>query len=228
MLVIHFIFGCVVGSFLCLVAERIPVGQSILFPASHCSFCHEKLKVFELVPLMSILYLRFRCRYCKHKLSSIYFFSELFCGLLFLLIPLKATHSFYFLFFLLMAIILSLTDIFYLTVEPKIFYPLSILLGLWHIYLALPLYFVTSLFVFFALHSLNYFLPDSVGGGDIFLLTLWGALIGGESLVFLLLIASSSGLLFLLLYQYLLKKELRQLPFVPFLSIGLTFYILYN
>lgn len=224
MLIMHFIFGCVLGSFLCLTAARVPVGKSILAPASHCSYCQTRLKPLELIPLISIVFLRFRCRYCKHKLSVVYFLSELLCGLIMLLFP----HSFYVILFLLMAIILSLTDIFYLVVEPKIFYPLSLILCLWHFYLALPFYPLVSCGIFWGLHSLNYFFPDSVGGGDIILLTVWGALIGGEALILLLFIASSSGLFFLLFYKFHLKKELDSLPFVPFLSLGLLFIFLCN
>lgn len=222
MLFIYFVLGCIIGSFLCLTAERIPIGKSIISPASHCSFCHTKLKFLELIPIISIVFLRFRCRYCQHKLSSVYFFSELICGLLSFLITFKAIHPLYYLFFLFTAIVLSLTDFFYLIVEPKLFYSLSILLCIGHFYLALPVYLFTSVSIFLSLHSLNYILPDSVGGGDILLLTLWGALLGNESLIFLLFIASSSGLLFLLYCQFILQKNLRQLPFVPFLSIGLV------
>lgn len=226
MLIIYFICGCVIGSFLCLAAERVPIGKSILAPASHCSYCQTKLKMFELIPILSILFLRFRCRYCKCKLSCIYFFSELLCGLIFLSVSFKTIHPFYSLCFLLMGLVLSLTDIFYLIVEPKIFYLLSIILCIEHIYLALPVHLFTSLIAFLSLLSLNYILRDSIGGGDIFILTLWGALLGANSLIILLLIASSSGLCFLLFYQFILKKKIQQLPFVPFLSIGLLIVLL--
>ncbi|WP_086314668.1 leader peptidase (prepilin peptidase)/N-methyltransferase [Enterococcus sp. 7F3_DIV0205] len=226
MLVIYFIFGSVIGSFLCLVAERIPIGESILFPASHCSFCQTKLKVFELIPVVSIIFLCFRCRYCGHKLPFVYFCSEIICGLLCSFIAFKSSYPLYSLCFLFTAVILSLTDIFYLIVEPKIFFPLTVLLCIWHFYLAWPFYLFTSGIFFFGLHGLNYLFPDSVGGGDIILLTLWGALLGSESLIFLLFCASSSGLFFMLFYRYILKKKIKHLPFVPFLSIGLFFVLL--
>ena len=226
MSIIYFIFGCVIGSFLCLAAERIPIGKSILYPASHCFYCQTKLTVFEMIPIISIIFLRFRCRYCRYKLSSVYFHSEMICGLLCFFVAFKSVYPLYSLCFLFTAVTLSLTDVFYLIVEPKIFFPFSILLCIGHIYLALPIYLFTGTIIFFSLHALNYILSDSVGGGDILLLTLWGALLGTESLILLLFIASSSGLLFLLVARYILKKEIRQLPFVPFLSIGLFFVFL--
>ncbi|EOI06693.1 hypothetical protein UAY_00035 [Enterococcus moraviensis ATCC BAA-383] len=221
MFVIHFITGCVVGSFLCLVAERIPVGKSILNPPSHCSSCQTPLKIFELIPIISIIFLRFRCRYCHYKLSPIYFMSELICGLLFIVVPFDSIQPCYSLFLLLTAVVLSLTDIFYLIVAPRLFYPLAFFLCAWHIYLALPIYFFTSFAIFISLYGLTKIYPDSIGGGDIILLVLLGALLGYEPLIFLLFCASSSGLLFLLVYQSVFQKKIRRLPFVPFLTIGL-------
>ncbi|WP_086445309.1 prepilin peptidase [Candidatus Enterococcus lemimoniae] len=228
MSIIYFIIGSVIGSFLCLVAERIPANRSIVRPASHCTYCQTKLKMVELIPIVSILCLGFRCRYCKCKLSYVYFFSELIFGSLCFYVLLEAVHPVYSLFFLSMAVVLSLTDLFYLIVEPRLFYTCSILLCIGHIYLALPFFPFTSLILFIALQILNYIFPDSVGGGDIFLLTVWGLFLGGESIIFLLFIASSSGLLFLFIYQYILKKTIRQLPFVPFLSIGLFFALIWK
>ncbi|MEI5993877.1 prepilin peptidase [Candidatus Enterococcus mansonii] len=228
MLFIHFLIGCVIGSFLCLVAERVPAGKSILFPASHCSYCQTPLKSFELIPILSILFVRFRCRYCQQKLSIVYFLSELLCGLLCLLVTFINIQPLYFLLFLFTAILLSLTDIFYLIVEPVIFYPSAILLSIIHMYLALPLDFLTSLILFVSLHLLNYVLPHSIGGGDIILLTFWGALLGGQSLILLLFVASSSGLIFIVLYRLLLHQKQTQLPFVPFLSLGLFIVFLYK
>lgn len=226
MLILYFISGCVVGSFLCLVAERVPIGGSILHPASQCSSCKTKLRVFELIPLISILFLRFRCRSCKKKLSTTYFFSEFICGLLCLFAALKFTYPLYSLFFLFTAVVLSLTDIFYLIIEPKIFYLLSFFLCIWHLYLNLPIHFSISVLFFLGSYSLNTVFPNSIGGGDILLVTLWSALLGANATIFLLFIASSCGILFILIHRLLLKKTLEQLPFVPFLSLGLFFVFL--
>lgn len=101
MIIIYFFIGTVIGSFLCLVAERIPKGKSIVFPTSHCIHCKRKLHFFELIPLFSILFLKFRCRTCKQKLSIIYFISELISGLLLsslLILPIEATNYFLLLF----------------------------------------------------------------------------------------------------------------------------------
>lgn len=50
-----FLIGACFGSFLCLVAERLPVGRSLWWPPSHCQGCHQPLQLYELIPVISIL-----------------------------------------------------------------------------------------------------------------------------------------------------------------------------
>lgn len=53
------------GSFLNVCIDRLPQGQSIINPPSHCSACNQKLGILDLVPIFSYLFLRGRCRYCQ-------------------------------------------------------------------------------------------------------------------------------------------------------------------
>ncbi len=59
------LLGLFVGSFLNVCIDRLPKGQSIIIPPSHCFACNHKLGVRDLVPLFSYLWLRGRCRYCR-------------------------------------------------------------------------------------------------------------------------------------------------------------------
>ncbi len=59
------LLGLFVGSFLNVCIDRLPRGQSIINPPSHCSACNHKLGILDLVPLFSYLWLRGRCRYCQ-------------------------------------------------------------------------------------------------------------------------------------------------------------------
>src|SRR4030042_1615591 len=58
------LLGLFVGSFLNVCIDRLPRGQSIINPPSHCPACNHKLGILDLVPLFSYLWLRGRCRYC--------------------------------------------------------------------------------------------------------------------------------------------------------------------
>ena len=65
LIVVFIIFGLFVGSFLNVCIDRLPQGQSIINPPSHCSACNRKLSILDLVPLFSYIWLRGRCRYCR-------------------------------------------------------------------------------------------------------------------------------------------------------------------
>src|SRR5215217_7420478 len=65
-------FGLIIGSFLNVVAYRLPRGESVAFPASHCPSCDTQIKPFDNVPVLSWLWLRGRCRSCHTSISARY------------------------------------------------------------------------------------------------------------------------------------------------------------
>ena len=79
-----FAFGCIVGSFLNVCIHRMPRGQSIVSPPSHCPHCNYSIPWFLNVPLVTWLYLRGKCANCGAPISIRYFLVELLTGLLFL------------------------------------------------------------------------------------------------------------------------------------------------
>jgi len=66
------VLGLLVGSFLNVVIHRLPRGESIVFPPSRCPHCGRRLGPMDLVPVLSYLALRGRCRYCRTPISSRY------------------------------------------------------------------------------------------------------------------------------------------------------------
>lgn len=78
-----FLYGAVVGSFLNVLIYRLPRGLSIVKPRSHCPSCKTELHARDLVPLLSFLWQRTKCRYCGARISWRYFWVELATGLLF-------------------------------------------------------------------------------------------------------------------------------------------------
>lgn len=120
-----------------------------------------------------------------------------------------------------MAYVLSLTDLVYLIVEPKILFFSTLLLGIVHFYLGFSIHIFTAGTLFIGLSLFNLRKKESLGGGDILLISIWGLFLGGFSLTILLLVASVCGLLFILIFNYVLDNSIDRLPFVPFLSIGL-------
>lgn len=78
------LLGLVIGSFLNVCIVRIPHGESIVHPASHCTGCGRAIRPYDNIPLISWLVLRGRCRTCKKPISWMYPAVELATGLLFL------------------------------------------------------------------------------------------------------------------------------------------------
>ena len=65
-------FGLLIGSFLNVVAYRLPRGESLLWPASHCPGCEQPIKPYDNVPVLSWLLLRGKCRNCGIRISPRY------------------------------------------------------------------------------------------------------------------------------------------------------------
>ncbi len=87
--VLAFGLGASVGSFLNVVADRLPRGQSLVMPRSHCMSCERTLGAVELVPVLSYLWLRARCRTCRARIPLRLVLVEALCGVLFTLVYLK-------------------------------------------------------------------------------------------------------------------------------------------
>ena len=85
-ILVAFVFGALVGSFLNVVLWRVPRGESVVSPGSHCPSCETFLRPIELVPILSWVALRGRCRTCGASISARYPLVELACGLVFALV----------------------------------------------------------------------------------------------------------------------------------------------
>ncbi len=84
-----FLFGLIIGSFLNVVIYRLPLGESLAFPGSHCPSCNAPVKPYDNFPVLSYLALGGRCRACKVKISVVYPAVELLVGILYFLIFLR-------------------------------------------------------------------------------------------------------------------------------------------
>jgi len=83
--VCFFAFGAIIGSFLNVCIVRLPHGQSVVFPSSHCVSCKKPIAWHDNIPLISYLLLGGRCRHCRQGISFRYFLVELITALSFLL-----------------------------------------------------------------------------------------------------------------------------------------------
>ena len=91
--VVSGLLGLVIGSFLNVVAWRVPRGESINHPGSHCPVCENPLRPIDNIPVISWVFLRGRCHFCHAAISARYPLVELATGLLFAVLALALGWS---------------------------------------------------------------------------------------------------------------------------------------
>lgn len=126
------ILGVCIGSFLNVVALRSLAETSWIHPPSHCPHCKHKLGFLDLIPLLSFMMLKGRCRYCKQTISLQYPLTELFTGLIFFFVSQTFGWTLTGLamaFFSCTLIAVTLTDLKEKLIPHEITYP-SMLLGI--------------------------------------------------------------------------------------------------
>ena len=201
-----FLVGAIIASFLGLVIDRFPE-QSIIFPASHCDSCHTRLKSLDLVPIISQVVYRFRCRYCKVHYPFWYVLFELCLGLLFL------TFSWGFL--TLSQIILVTAG---LTLGIYDFrhqeYPLIVWL-IFHLILMICCDWNLVMIFFLILGFLAHFIDIRIGAGDFLFLSSCALVFSLTEMLIIIQFSSTTGIL-----AFLLLKKKERLPFVPFLLLA--------
>ncbi|MFH0762734.1 MAG: prepilin peptidase [Candidatus Omnitrophota bacterium] len=96
--VVAFIFGSIVGSFLNVCIHRMPKGESVVWPRSHCPHCGKRIPGYDNVPFISYIILKGKCRFCRKKISLRYPLVELLTALLFVLLfkHYGLTYNFFF------------------------------------------------------------------------------------------------------------------------------------
>lgn len=84
--ILVFIFGSIVGSFLNVCIHRMPLGESVVWPHSHCPKCKKKIPTYDNIPFLSFILLKGRCRFCKERISLRYPLVELITAIMFVVL----------------------------------------------------------------------------------------------------------------------------------------------
>jgi leader peptidase (prepilin peptidase)/N-methyltransferase len=226
------VLGLFVGSFLNVVAARIPQGQSLLRPPSHCDSCGHRLAILDLIPVWSWFRWGGKCRYCGEAFSIQYPLWEALTSAIYILLavtlgPVPELVVGLLLVSLLIAI--SQTDLHLYLIPDKIIVfgmAAGILLRIfihdapWWDYAGG--FFLGGGLLYLAAVLGEWLLKkEAMGGGDIKLLAMLGIYLGMKGVLLTIFLGSVIGLIItiVLLATGWMKKD-QPIPFGPFLAIG--------
>ncbi len=232
---VFFVLGLIIGSFLNCVIYRLENEQSFLKGRSFCPHCKKELAWFDLVPILSFIFLKGKCRYCQQKISWQYPLVEFLTGILFFV------FSFYFLpygwlqlFFLLIIVsflvVIFMIDLRHLLILDSVIYPLILITLIYSLIFNLYFDSLNSFLLslasgfFAALPFLLIVLVSRgkwMGAGDIKLAFFIGLFLGYPAILVALFLAFFIGAIIGLGLIIIGKKELgSEVPFAPFLIFG--------
>ncbi|MBU9721912.1 MULTISPECIES: prepilin peptidase [Bacillaceae] len=222
-----FVLGAILGSFYNVVGLRVPSGESIVTPRSHCPQCKKNLSWYELLPILSFLIQKGKCRKCANTISPIYPFFELITAVLFTISPLLVGWSKELpiaLAFISLLVIISVSDLHMMLIPDKI---LLFFLGLFivmRIFIPLTPWWDSILGAavgFGLLLLLAIASKGGMGGGDIKLFGVIGIILGLKGVLMTIFIGSLIGAI-VGGVGLLTKKVTRKtpIPFGPFIAIG--------
>lgn len=238
--IIILIIGAFFGSFLKVLADRIPRGESPIGGRSQCEFCKHLLSPLDLIPVFSFILLGGKCRYCHKKLSWEYPISELITGVVFGLTFLFSIANFelgimnyeffsqlFFNFFVVSGLlVIFFADIKYYIIPFQILLPSLAIVVIWHLYFQ-PEFFLSFLISGLAAFAFFLFIflitkGRGMGFGDVILALYMGVLLGFPNIVVALYVAFLTGAIVSIILILTGKKELKGgvIPFGPFLIFG--------
>ncbi len=240
--IIVFIYfaGMCIGSFLNVCIYRIPESKSVVYPPSSCPNCGYQIRWYDNIPLLSYLWLKAKCRQCKIPISFRYPMIEVMTGLFALSVLFRfglGIESLIYFAFTATMIVITFIDLDHQIIPDIISLP------------GIPIFFLASFWIptmtwkdsligivsgggSLWLVAEIYMLiakKEGMGGGDIKLLAMMGALIGWKGVLFTIFFSSAIGTFAGLAIMLHTRKNLKlAIPFGPFLAIGAMMYIFWG
>lgn len=234
MLIVVFCLGLIIGSFLHVCVVRLPKGKSVVYPPSACPDCRINLRPLDLMPLLSFLLLKGKCRYCSNPINLRYPIIELLTGFLFATTTYKLDYSIVTIQALLLIsalIVISFIDLDHYIIPDKM---LIFLLITWIAFLP-----------FTAVDYLNSFAGLAAAGGLFLMITLVskGGLGMGDSklaavlglylgwpnaLLAMFLACFLAGIVGIFLILLKIKSPKDIIPFAPFMALAAFITLLWG
>lgn len=243
-IVIFFILGLIIGSFLNVVVYRLRMAESFVVGRSHCTHCKTQISWYDNIPVLSFILLKFRCRHCQAKISWQYPLVEIFTGFMFAFIGWQYFDlgdfstfpvAIYYAGIVSFLMVIFVYDALYMEIPSLALWPAVAFVILFNLFfdwemqgwvgiLESAVYSgtlgATAAFAFFfAMVAISK--EKWMGMGDAYLVILLGLIVGWPEILLALMAAFASGALTGIVMIALKKKKMgSQLPFAPFLVLG--------
>lgn len=239
--VIVFMFGLCVGSFMNVCIYRLPTSTSIADPPrSMCPSCSSLIKFYDNIPVFSYLWLKGRCRYCNAPISFRYLVVEVLSGIAALSVLFRfglTLESLVYFIFIASLLVITFIDIDHRIIPNIITLP-GIPIGLVASFALPKVTLLSSVLgllagggslwgVAWAYHRITG--KDGMGGGDIKLLAMIGTIVGWQGVIFTIFVSSAVGTIIGITVMLVKGKNMKfAVPFGPFLAIGAMAYIFFG
>lgn len=246
-----FILGLSVGSFLSVFIPRLKSSRKgIILGRSACPACKTKLKIFDLIPVLSFLLLKGKCRHCNRQISIFYPLIELSCGILFLLTATNLFHPFLenpsflninflvlilFLLYITALIFIFFYDLLYLEISDTILIPIIVIAFfasfIPHPYIPNTVTALLGAAIPLSLFTVQILLSKGkwLGGGDLRIGAFVGLILGIKQVILALVLTYIIGAI-IAIFLLVTKKAQRDtpIPFGPFLVSGTILSLFYG
>lgn len=222
-----FVLGNITASFANVCIHRLPVRQSVIYPASRCPSCQHPLRPWHNLPLASFIALRGRCAFCRARISWRYPLVESLGGLLYLIGYHQlglSVHAFAFALLVTALLIASFIDLAHMIIPDAVTLPgiaVGIAIGLFPSSIGFANAVAGACLGggIFLLVTLLY--PAGMGGGDVKLIAMIGAFVGWQAVLVTIMLSAFCGALSgLTLILLGLRGRRDPVPFGPFLAVG--------
>jgi prepilin signal peptidase PulO-like enzyme (type II secretory pathway) len=237
-LIALFVLGLLIGSFLNVLADRLPKEEDVLWGRSRCDFCRKTLRWYELIPVASFLLQGGRCLRCKKKLSIQYSLVECFTAVGFVLCAMAFPHSWLLLTAALIIfssfVVIFVADLKYQIIPDSMVVTTLIgtILWIWqsHALSEIGIRLLVGLVSFGFFYAIWFFTQGrGMGFGDVKLAGVLGLLLGFPSILFALycafLTGAGAGVILMIARRKTLKSKI---AFGPFLLLGVAIAIIFH
>ena len=221
--------GIIIGSFLNVCIFRIPNEESISYPPSHCTICEHKLRILDLIPIISYIFLKGRCKYCGKKISIQYPVIEIINAILYFTFVNKYGLTLLSLKYCIMASILIVIAV--IDLKTQYVYSSVILTGgicgllciIGQLYInkqSIITYFMGALIAFIII-GLIVVISHGMGEGDIEIAAMCGLFLGVKGILLTLFLSIViGGIVGIILLLFKLRNIKDEISFGPCLAIG--------